>query len=315
MVIMTAKSTINNIKKEKNDTNFLDEIRKAFKNKPYLRRRDLINELTSTHSNKVGYNRVTLGRKIKQLCNDNVLVTLYYDDFKKYGIKETDRKASYLIFKETTEVKKHMDRVFKLVESNDLKDLGLVLRELDNYRNRYVLDGMQLDKLVEKLEVVKDNKFRYNVLMLLFNTINRGIKPTDEERLLEIFRAMLIEYPLESYKEHGIRSLVVELLGYYSDNIVIKQLIKDAKQVNDNYSNEAYSFLSSTYCSEAMAKLIESNRTKLFKVEKDFAKEGKTYSAALISRIRESAIRNLDTFEFQKRAAWLRMSWSPSALK
>lgn len=302
------------MKKLKNDIDLLAEIKNAFGTMPYIRKRDLIAKLSVAHQNIVGYSKVTLERKINDLCDDKILIRIYYGDIQKFGIKETDKKAVYLLFKETTKIKEHINNVLKLLDSDKSEDIQLVLTELDAYRQRYILDGTQLDKFVEKLQI-KDDKLRYSIFMLLFGEINKGVEPTDIIQTKGILHSLLKVYSLDSYKQHSIRSLVIELLGHYSDSIVVTQLIKDATTLNENYSNDIFNYLTETYCNPSVAKLVEENRTKLFNLEKRFRNENKEHSAGLISWVRSSAIRNLDQLEYTKQKPYLKSSWQPSALR
>lgn len=311
---MIEKQKEYDVKKSKNDTDFTGEVRKTFGNLPYIRLRGLIAKLESEHRNRIGYSRVTLGRKTKSLCDDKILVKVYSDDFKKYGIKDEATNAVYLLFKETTEIKDHIDGVMKLLGSDDPKDIALVLKELENYRNRYLLDSIQLDRFIEKLEI-RDDKLRYSLFMLIFEQINRGVEPIDMPQLQEILRSLLVQYPLESHKQHSLRSITIELLAYCSDPIIIDYLIKDINAFDSSPNNEIFAYASNTYSTEMIANMVEENRSKLFALEKKFIKEGKENSANLISMIRANAIRNLDSINYQKRKAYLKSSWSPSMMR
>ena len=180
-------------KKRKNDTDFLEEVRKAFGGKPYIRKKELLTVLEKDHQNIVGYDPVTIESKINKIVDGGTLVKISGDELEKYGIIENDGRATYLFFKETTEIKEHIDEVLKLLNSDKIKNIELVLRELDSYRNRYFLDGRQLDKFVEKLWT-KDDKLRYSIFMLLFGEINKDVEPTDIAQLKDVLKSLLKEY-------------------------------------------------------------------------------------------------------------------------
>lgn len=301
---MKYKVKEDDIKRDKNHTNFIDEVRKAYDGLPYMRKSDLIEKLELSHKNMIGYSKVTIGRKIENLCKERALVKVYRGDFEKYGIRKSALNAVYLLFKETTEIKEHIDDVLKILDSDNPRDINLVLGEINSYRNRYVFDGTQLDTFVEKLEI-KDDRIRYSLFMLIFEQINRGIEPTNIAQLKDVLKTMLKEYPLESYKQHGIRSIVIQSLGYYEEPIVIDQLIKDAEALNEGYSNQLYSSLSAAYSNQAVAKIIEANRKRLFAVERKLIKENKENGANLISSARSSAIMNLDNLSRTKQKVTL----------
>ena len=311
---MTHKTKGDDIKRRKNDTNFTDEVRKAFGKLPYIRLKDLINRLESEHRNMIGYSRITIGRKIKDLCEEKTLVRVYSDGFGKYGIREKSNNAVYLLFKETTEIKEHLDNVFELLKSGSPVDIQMVLEELSNYRNRYVLDGVQLDRLIEKLET-KNDRLRHSLFMLIIEQINKGIEPTDMPQFNEILEKLLDEYQLDSYRQHEIRPIVIELLGYCSNQIVVNQLLKDAEALNKSKDNAIFTYLSNSYSGEILAKMIDENRKKLFAAQKKFVKDGKENSAGLISTVRSNAIRNLDSMEYRKQKAQVKMNWSSPQMK
>lgn len=312
---MTDKIKESDSKKKRNDTNFLEEVRKAFGNKHYIRKKNLLESLALSHRNIVGYDTVTLERKIDDLCDDGTLVRVFGTKLEEYGIYDKDGRAKYIVFKRTTELKEHFDEVSKLLNTNKIDDIQLFLNEVNSYRNQYLLDGLQLDKLVDKLRI-KDDRLRYNILMLLFEYINRGIEPTDIAQIKDVLNTLLVEYPLKTHKQHNLRARIIELLGYYTtDDTIVKQLIEDTNYIVSHYDNELYNALSATYSSPVLAKQIDNNRTLLFKTVKKFAAKGEERGAALISTVRSNAASTISNLEYQKQRAYLNSAWSPSVMR
>lgn len=305
---MIDKSVQNNSKKKKNDTDFVDEVGKAFQNRPHIRKKVLIESLAHAHSDIVGYDEVTLEKKINDLCDNGILVRIEGKELEQYGIKESDRRATYLVFKETTEIKKHFDEVSKLLDSDKIDDIEVFLREVNSYNvMRYLLNDSQLDKLVEKLEI-KNDKLRSDILHLISDHINRGVQPSDIGQIRDVLGRLLKEYPLETYKQYNMRGMIIELLGYYSNDIIIKQLTKDAEELNANYDNNLFNALTKTYSSQVLAEQIEKHRTELFNLQQKFSKEGKTNSVNFINNIRTNAIFNINNMSRTKQRPILRAS-------
>ncbi|UGV41608.1 hypothetical protein J7W08_04800 [Methanococcoides orientis] len=267
--------------------NFEKEVTDYLSEKGYVRREKLIEDLIEKHSGDRGYSKPTIDRKLNKMIESKIILNPNYDELGKYNIEETDKRASYLIFTDTLKLKKHLDEILELLKSEDDIDKRLALKEIEYYKKKYVLDGSQLDSIIQNLDG-EDQELIYELLLIIFDHIvNKKIKPLNEPDLLIKLR-FLLKQKFKVPPTHGSpKKYIIRLLGYYDDELVIEQLIKDAKTVKDLSSDR------SCYTVNETSNVIEKHRTELFNLQRELAKEGKDEAVLFVSDIRRQAMKNL----------------------
>lgn len=256
------------------------------KNGP-IRRRNLIESLMKKHKKERGYSKKSIERKIDKMADIGILKIVKPENFAKFGIKETDSRATYLILKQTSEIKKHLDDIFKFFEEGNIEDKYSVIAEIFSYEHVYVLDTLQLDIIAENLDV-EDVELNYKSLILLYkHVIEKEIKPANEDKYLSALKRLLARYPLPPQKRPTLRGYILALLGHSNDKIVVDQLITDSVEIEDISSVE------DEYETLFTANVIENHRTELFKQVLKLKKEGKAKNADVIERIKHRARKHL----------------------
>ncbi len=96
---------------KKKEYDFDTEIKNYLTQKGYARRRQLIEDLMKAHKNERGYSLKSINRKIDNLINQGIIISLKYSDFGKLGIEDADKRASYLTLKNISKIKEHMDKI------------------------------------------------------------------------------------------------------------------------------------------------------------------------------------------------------------
>lgn len=279
---MTPNNAKNEYKKYKNRVNFEDEVAELLAEKGRIRRAQLVNDLLEGHKGERGYSLKSINRKLDQMIKTEFLISLKFKDLQKYGIEETDRRASYLILKKSLKMKEDLDKIFSYLDSGEPDVQKQVLEELARYKEKYVLDPHQLDVLAVHLDS-KDDELVNDLLDILFKYITeKGIEPSNKEKILENLRALLKRHKKSPIENPNLRRRVTGLLGYYRDSFVIEQLKEDAETLEDPTS------VSSDYYSEFIAPLIEEHSLELFNFQMDLKLRGKGKASELISRIKDN---------------------------
>lgn len=280
------------------DSNFDGIVAKAFEGKNYLRRKDLISYLAMNNKDKIGFSEPSIARKLSRLLKEKEYFTIKYPDLEKYGISDDDKNASYIISKSSSEIKDYLDEIFGLLQTGDDVDKELVLKDLESYQLRYPLDGTQLDVLVKSLDA-KEAALIDHLLRILHNYIlqyNR--EPATPTELIKQLKLLLQRYPRKVEGYTNLRTHIIMLLGHYNQQDVVDRLVQDVKEVSNLQDIE------NDYIHEPTAAIIESNRKKLFDVERALRKEaekeldvvlrfGKEEKARFVGRMRFRAMEHL----------------------
>lgn len=265
-------------------TNFETNIADYLTRKGLVRREELVKYLQEKHKGEVGYSKASVERKLSDLVNEGFLTKLDHKEVAKFGIKEDDKRASYLTLKHSFDVKKHLDQVFSLLETGDVVDRKMALKEVEIYNQRYVLTPNQLDILIQNLDS-DDLDFVDSLVRVLNNEVlKKGVEPANEKIFVKKLRDLLKKHP-EPIKGHvNMRTYIICLLGHYNDPIVIERLTKDVSEMEnpDAVKND--------YWHEHTARLIENHRTELFDLERQLRKDNKEKGAQLINEIRFRAL-------------------------
>ena len=287
VINMTTKKQSKNIKKVTDDTNFDTKVENYLAERGFARRIELIEYLERENKDKIGYSRVTIAKKLSDMVTDKKLVRLGKLEQEKYGIVSNDKKAVYYALASTADIKNYLDEIFDLLKKDNIIDQKLVLVELESYKKRYVLDREQLDTLVSKLES-PDVELVNTILRILDkNILEKGARPNDEKQLVKNLKSLLTRYPRRIDMHPNLRPRIIFLLGYYKDDAVIKQLIMDAKTI-ENLEGVKYD-----YWSKYTAEIIESHRRELFELMRELEKSGEHKRVQFLNEIKYNALHRL----------------------
>ncbi|MCK4529020.1 hypothetical protein KAW18_16770 [candidate division WOR-3 bacterium] len=280
---MMSNSHIYNIDNSKNDVDFDSEVLSYIDKKGFVRRRQLIDHLIDSHKEEKKYSRPSVERKLARLTKNGSLVIVKHSELEKYGIYEKDKRSSYLSLKEVIGIKDFLDTLFSYLKSDDKYDKNSILNEIDLYKERYSLTREQLDVLVDCLST-NDEKFRFHLLRILKEYIlNRGIEPTNKDKLLKSLKEILGEFAGVSREHEIYRSGLIFILGYYNDDSVIDWLKYDIKnlKVEKNFDK-----IKADYNTFYTARIIDRHKLELFNLINDFKKDGHEEEARLVHNIK-----------------------------
>jgi hypothetical protein len=273
-----------NISYNQNSNDFGIEVTKYLASRGIVKKGTLINYLLEKHPR--GYSLRTINRKLKQMADADIVVILNSDQIKEYGIKDLDRREKYVVLKEFTKIKEHVDSVFKLFEDGDSEDKLSALAEIGSYKKNYALNPLQLDILARSLNA-EDIELTYQLLVnIYYYIIDKKTKPNDTSAFLENLKQLLTHIPSLSQKRPALRGYIIALLGMYNDKAVVDQLIQDANTM------EQFCDVKDEYDKIFTAKVIETHRTELFNLERSLRKNGKEKTAKVLSQIRFQAKKN-----------------------
>ena len=282
---MNSISTIkcNDVNNIENEVDFDTEVLEYLNAIGYVRRGRLVNYLMETHPNERGYGKKSIDRKLAVMTKTGILVSLKYDELQKYGIKETDRRASYPIPEKTLNHKKNLDKTFSYLDSADVTTKKLILEEISRYEKKYVLDPYHLDVLAEHLDA-EDDELVDSLLEILFRYITeKDIEPSNTDNFLKILRSTLEHYKVSPDEYPMLRRHITWLLGYYRDSFVIDQLKMDAETLDD------LSSVKCDYCDPLIASFIEEHSLELFNFQMELKLKGKEKASDIISQIKDEA--------------------------
>ncbi|WP_342304954.1 hypothetical protein [Methanolobus sp. ZRKC5] len=280
MISTIESNDINNIKSE---IDFDTEVLEYLNARGYVRRGQLVNYLMNTHPNELGYSKKTINRKLAFMTETGIITSLKRDELQKYGIKEPDGRASYLIPIKILKMKEDLDKTISYLDSADVKTKKLILKEIARSEKKYVLDPCQLDNLAKYLDA-EDDEVVDSLLKILFRYITeKGIEPSNTDRFLEILRSTLKHYKVSPDKYPMLRRHITWLLGYYKDSFVIDQLKMDAETLDD------LSSVKCDYCDLLIAPFIDEHSLDLFNFQMELTLQGKERASEIISEIKDEA--------------------------
>ena len=279
---LTKNKKKNGYENSKKGVVFEDEVVDILARIRYFRRTQLIEHLLEVHKGELGYSEKTINRKLDEMIKNGTIISLKYDDLSKYGIKETDKRVSYLILKRTMKTKEDLDKIFSYMDSSEPDIQKEVLKEITR-NGKYVLDPYQLATLATHLNS-NDNELVDILLVILCEyIIEKNIEPSNRDKLLENLRFFLKKHNTGTLEYPNVRRRILWLLGHYGDSSVIEQLKKDAENLEDP------NIVVSEYCNEQVAPLIEEHLFELFKFRIELKLKGKEKASEFISRIKDRA--------------------------
>ncbi|WMW22418.1 hypothetical protein RE476_00960 [Methanolobus mangrovi] len=250
----------------------------------HIRRKELVNDLMSEHKDERGYSQKSIDRKLGILVKTGQIKVLKEpEELERYGIDREDGKASYLVSKRTSELKEYLDNMIDLLKNGDDIEKREALVELDTFKNSYVLDSVQLDLLVQSLDTT-NKKLIMQIINILYEYIDKRRRdPLNRDTFIEKLRDLLTRYPERENNNDHLRTALIHLLGYYNDQSVIDQLMKDVNTL-DNLSS-----VQPDYETWYTATILESNRELLFDIITKLRRDKREKEATFLSSIRHKA--------------------------
>ncbi|WMW22918.1 hypothetical protein RE476_03590 [Methanolobus mangrovi] len=268
--------------KQMKSKDFDESLKEYLSSYGIVKRADILDAFRGERSKR------SIVRHLENLKEAGFIEKLSAKQVTKYGIKPKDYREKYFLLKENTEIKNHIDAVFKLFDDGDSEAKIAALGEMDTYSNYYFLEPLQLDILVKNLSE-KDIELSYQLMVVIHHYIvDKKIQPSDINLLLTKLRSLLKNIPPMSQQRPVLRGNIIALLCKYNDETVIDQLIKDAETM------ENFADVKDEYDKLYAAKLIEKNRTKLFNLEIELRNKGKHKNAKVLSQIRDQARKGID---------------------
>ncbi len=264
---------------QENDIDFGIELTNTLYANPIVRKEELIKYLVK----KVKLSRRTVERRLRAELNvQTKIVPIRSNEFDRYGIENTNKRAIYIALNETKDLTKYLDAIFKLLKSKDANDVKLGVRKLRDYQftynRRYFLDRVQLNVLADILErslensELNDDELRNTLLMILFNAIaSNHLYPSNKGKFLAILRNLLDNYPTQEFfnKANNPIPNLIQILGIYRDKKVIERLKQDLLICSQQ------ALVSVVYGNKFTAKVIEDSKDDLLEFERKLQKEGK----------------------------------------
>lgn len=278
---------------QENDVDFDIALRNVLYANPIVRKEELIKYLVK----KVKLSRRTVERRLRdELKTQTKIAPIRNEEFDRYEIETTNTRAVYITLKETKDLTKYLDAIFKLLKAKDANDIKLGVRKLNayqfTYHTRYFLDRTQLNVLADVLEKsienleLNDDELRNTLLMILFNTIaTNHINPSNKEKFLSILRNLLDKYPIEDFfnKANNPIPNLLQLLGIYRDKKIIERLKQDLLVYNPQIQ------LPAVYGSKFTARVIEDGKNELLEFERKLQKENKRQAIDVLDGIQRQA--------------------------
>ena len=275
-----SKAKADYIKDVEDSIDFDIEVQNVLQINPIVRKEELIQYLVD----KTKISRRTVERRVKNTLKEGKIVKIQSNEFERYGIENTNKRAVYIALKEATDMKAYVDAIFKLLKSKDADDLKLGVRKLRDYQftyfRRYFIDRRQLNVLTDVLEKsmvdvnLNDDELRNTLLMILFNEITTNhIQPSNKEKFLTTLRQLLDKYPTREFynKPNNPIPNIIQILGIYRDPKVVERLKEDITTCDQ----QALRSVGVVYGNKFTAKIIEDSKTDILEFERKLQKESK----------------------------------------
>jgi hypothetical protein len=269
-------------RKSKNEVIFEDEVKEILDKEHHISKPQLKAYLLKVHKGELGYSEKTIDRKLSQMKSED-LPRLEYDDYKKFGITEKNKRVVIYISKKYLKMKEDLDNIFEYIESEDPVAQKLAFEEIRRHDGVYLFNSDQLNVLASRLDSA-DGEFVNSLLDTLCEyVLGRGIEPSDKDKLIVILKELLKKCKIDSSDYPNFRRHILWLLSYYGDSSVIEQLKKDAEELEDP------TIIVAEYCNEYVAPLIEEYLFEFFGLQVKLRQEGKERALEFVSRIKDYA--------------------------
>jgi hypothetical protein len=290
---------------QENDVDFGVELKTVLYARQIIRKEELIKYLVK----KLKLSRRTVERRLSnELKTQTTITSIRADEFDRYGIDNKNKRAVYVTLKETKDLTRYLDYIFKLLKEKDANDIKLGVRKLRDYKfiastynTRYFLDRNQLNVLTDVLERsieeadLNDDELRETLLLIILNTItSTHITPHNKQKFLETLRRLLDQYPSREFfnKPNSTIQNLIWILGIYRDQKVIDRLKEDLL----NCSQQAP--IAVVYGDDFTAKVIEDSKNDLLEFERRLQKENKREAMAFLDDVQRKAA---ETYQKLKR--------------
>ena len=259
-----------------------------------VRTMELIEEIKKKHTNEKGlvergFNDKSFYRKIKELKDNGEILEIESDQYNIYGIKDSDKRAIYLVLKTVDGRRKFIDRILPLLKSKNEGDLVSTLDEINRYRGKYHLNYTQLTKVVFALQSVNINIVEKTLSILFYYMENQKIIPSDTDLLRENVKIVISRFCRNDTIYSNIYHYCLYILGILKDSGVVDQLLYDASNLT------RLTKVAGFYKNDFTAESIEMQREVLFEFERELRTKKSKKSAEniqianIISEIRTQA--------------------------
>lgn len=224
----------------------------------------------------------TIKKYIGFLREANKIIGLTDEDKKELGIKEKDNRKVLLCLPETKSSFKHYDKVFKALDSKDIREKETALIELESIKT-IKLNPHSLSLLVNALLNQEPIIYEKIIRILRYNFDNMVFPKS----LVDFQNNMIQIIKKEKKIDTNTKYHIIWMLGILGNEAVIDFLKDDVKKGYDpdTMRNLGYKFWS-------VANLIVSHKTDLFEFQKSLTQE----QNKVMFGIRETAENNIAKF-------------------
>ncbi|MFA6462034.1 MAG: hypothetical protein WCV90_07255 [Candidatus Woesearchaeota archaeon] len=266
-------------------TDFKTNVEEILFKLPVIRREKLVSQLVELNKGIIGFSKPTVESNLSKMVEEGLLKRLTTEEaLQIFGIKNEDKRASFITLTISYGIKEHIDLIMKYLENGSPIEVKMALKEIEIYSKRYALSPKQLDILVKNMST-KDFELLDMLLRITNNEVfKKGIEPYNTSKFIEILKSLLKNIPPKIREYPNLRTHIIFFLGKYEQDIVIDQLRKDATNL------ESPEIVQNDYIHSPTAKIIEKHRTELFNLELQLRKDEKKGAAQFISQIRFKAL-------------------------
>jgi len=284
-----------------NDCDIENEIVTIINHRGVCRTTDVIMEISEKFKDGRGFSEKTIYRKIGALKHQNMIAELDKSSYALYGVKETDKRAKYLISSSYIETRGHIDKILTYPLNKDKATIISVLEEIKRYDDEYALTPKQLDVLL-KIPLI-DGEIVVAVLSIFHeNVFTKNSEPTDTRKFILNLRSIVKTFK-NNWTVEGIETIseifnlnekpdlrnvyftALKLLAHYNNNTVIECLKEDFTDP------ERWKYVGPNYHNARFAQVIQKNTNDLFDFQMHLRQNGKYIAARDIGSIRDMAKR------------------------
>jgi hypothetical protein len=225
------------------------------------------------------YARSTIQDKITKLRETEQIKSVPQEQWREYGIYDTDKRHVYYIAEHVSKIREHLDTITETIpHTKDEEELLLILIELKHY-DEYVLTTKQLDTLVPLLNY-NPTLCAETLQLLLSHKENESREPTNTKKLLASLRKLLKKYKAGDLSDENPRRYALALIQYYTDEYVLEQLKTDLESLKSIES------IKNKYGNRYLGRIIRDYGPELFTLQRELIQQGHKDQAQLVSELR-----------------------------
>jgi len=261
-----------------------EKILTALEKAGYIRRKDLIEALSTQHSEEKGFSITSLNRRISELINEGRIRVVEPEEFPGFGIYDEDKRAKYLV-SSTYAAKKDLseDLIKKAAEGDSFKRF-LTFKEINRNTFNYKLTPVQLSSIANFLG--HDERTDTLAIKILHDSILKH-RPCISEDDREALSAKLLQvfYKYQQPPVNNNKRLILEIVGFLSAGVshegVVWCLRQDLERVAEDKEFlskgedeiQASAWIKNVYHSKYLIHFFDKNKTELMDLMWEYAEK------------------------------------------